>query len=170
MKRMKKLLAFALCVWIGGGIFLSAFPFKASAESVTCSDVLEDLQKDPKFDATKYPAKADDTSVSLIQIAESEDNELFLYVYQPSDAKIDLKCKSVSIHIGYSVDGSGLDPVPYDLKLVSENGVFDKYLVNGFTLPKEACRYYNVVALYREYNSVVDGAPGTGSSPDPSTE
>ena len=162
MKRMKKLLAFALVLLIGGGIFLSAFPFKASAESVTYSDVLEDLQKDPKFDATKYPAKADDTSVSLIQIAESEDNELFLYVYQPSDAKIDLECTAVSIHIGYSVDGSGLDPELYDLKLVSENGVFDKYLVNGFTLPKEAYRYYNVVALYREYNSVVDGAPGTG--------
>ena len=160
MKRMKKLLAFALVLLIGGGIFLSALPFRASAESVTYSDVLEDLQKDPKFDATKYPAKADDTSVSLIQIAESEDNELFLYVYQPSDATIDLKCKSVSIHIGYSVDGAGLDPVPYDLKLVSEQGVFDKYLVQGFILPKDAERYYNIVTLWREYNKTVDGDSG----------
>ena len=48
------------------------------------SGVLDDLQKDDSFDESHYPAIADDYSLKLIQIAESVDGELFLYVYQPS--------------------------------------------------------------------------------------
>ena len=96
--------------------------------------------------------------MQLIQIAESEDKQLFLYVYQPADSKIDLQCKAVSISVGFSSNGQGLDPKLYDLILVSSEGVFDKYLVNGFTLPDEAERYYNIVSLYREFNAAVDPA------------
>ena len=53
----------------------------AYAESgVTYSSVLDDLKKDGSFDESHYPAVADDYSLKLIQIAESVDGELFLYV------------------------------------------------------------------------------------------
>ena len=134
---------------------LSTVPVMAASEK-TYSNVLDDLEKDSTFDASVYPDNAEDVSVKLIQIAESEDGQLFLYVYQPADSQIDLECVSVSISVGFSANGAGLDPKLYDLILVSAEGVFDKYLVNGFALPDEAERYYNIVSLYREFNSVVD--------------
>ena len=145
---------FALIITMGGGVISSALTVRA--EELTYSNVLDDLQKDPTFDAATFPGKPDDVSVQLIQIAESEDGQLFLYVYQPSNDTIDLKCMSVSISVGFSSNGQGLDPKLYDLILVSSEGVFDKYLVNGFSLPDEAYRYYNIVSLYREFNSAVD--------------
>ena len=45
------------------------------------SGVLDDLKKDGGFDESNFPAIADDYSLKLIQIAESVDSELFLYVY-----------------------------------------------------------------------------------------
>lgn len=134
---------------------LATVPVMAASEK-TYSNVLDDLEKDETFDTSVYPDNAEDVSVKLIQIAESEDDQLFLYVYQPADSQIDLECVSVSISVGFSANGEGLEPKLYDLILVSTEGVFDKYLVNGFALPDEAERYYNIVSLYREFNSVVD--------------
>ncbi len=64
MKRMgKKLLAFALCLLMGGGIFLSALALKANAVTVGYSSVMDDLQKDPSFNPDDYPVKANDYSL-----------------------------------------------------------------------------------------------------------
>ena len=141
---------------MGGGIFSSALTVSAASEEKQYSNVLDDLQKDPTFDAATFPANPEDVSVQLIQIAESEDKQLFLYVYQPADSKIELQCKAVSISVGFSSNGQGLSPQLYDLILVSTEGVFDKYLVNGFSLPDEAERYYNIVQILREFNAAVD--------------
>ena len=140
---------------MGGEVILSALTVHASEEK-QYSNVLDDLKKDSTFDVATYPDDTEDVSVKVIQIAESEDGQLFLYVYQPADSKIDLQCTSVSISVGFSSNGQGLDPKLYDLILVSSEGVFDKYLVNGFSLPDEVYRYYNIVSLYREFNSAVD--------------
>ena len=145
---------FALIITMSGGVISSALTVRA--EELTYSNVLDDLQKDPTFDAAAYLDKPDDVSVQLIQIAESEDGQLFLYVYQPANDTIDLKCTSVSISVGFSSNGQGLSPQLYDLILVSTEGVFDKYLVNGFSLPDEAERYYNIVQILREFNAAVD--------------
>ncbi|UKI52459.1 MAG: hypothetical protein L6V79_02950 [Clostridium sp.] len=56
----------------------------ARAESITYSEVLDDLKKDTSFKPENYPTKADDYSLQIIQLAESTDKELFVYVYQPS--------------------------------------------------------------------------------------
>lgn len=139
---------------MSGGVISSALTVRA--EELTYSNVLDDLQKDPTFDAATYPDNPEDVSVKLIQIAESDGGQLFLYVYQPSNDTIDLKCTSVSISVGFSSNGQGLSPQFYDLILVSTEGVFDKYLVNGFILPDEAERYYNIVQILREFNAAVD--------------
>ena len=155
-----KIISFALIlITLSGGVIASALTVSAaSTESgeKQYSNVLDDLQKDSRFDAATYPDKTDDPSVQLIQIAESEDGQLFLYVYQPANSKIDLQCKAVSISVGFSSNGQGLDPKLYDLILVSTEGVFDKYVVNGFALPDAAERYYNIVQILREFNSAVD--------------
>ena len=157
LKRIITLICiFALIITMGGEVILSALTVSAASEEKQYSNVLDDLKKDSTFDVATYPDDTEDVSVKLIQIAESEDGQLFLYVYQPADSKIDLKCTSVSISVGFSSNGQGLDPKLYDLILVSSEGVFDKYLVNGFVLPDEAERYYNIVSLYREFNSAVD--------------
>lgn len=61
----------------------------AADSKVTYSGVLDDLKKDSSFDESFYPVVANDYSLQMIQIAESVNGELFLYVYQPSgQAKI----------------------------------------------------------------------------------
>ena len=83
------ILLLALVLTIGGELFL-AFSVRASAaEAVSHSNVLDDLSKDEKFNPEDYPAKADDYSLKVIQIAEGANGELFVYVYQPSnDTKV----------------------------------------------------------------------------------
>lgn len=48
------------------------------------SNVLDDLKKDESFNAADYPAIDTDYSLNVIQIAESTDGELLIYVYQPA--------------------------------------------------------------------------------------
>ena len=63
----------------------------AFAEEVIYSDVLTDLQTDENFDVNNYPVNIEDYSLQVIQIAESVNGELFVYVYQPSGEQIDLQ-------------------------------------------------------------------------------
>ena len=46
-------------------------PLVARAESITYSEVLDDLKKDTSFKPENYPTKADDYSLQIIQLAES---------------------------------------------------------------------------------------------------
>ncbi len=130
-----------------------ASPVYAATDSST---VLSELRADPNFDEADYPDNPQDYSLQVIQIGEDEDNELYIYTYQPAHDSIDLKGTKISISCGYSVNGSGLTPSLYDLELVSTSGVFDKYHVKGFTPSKDGDRYYNIVSIYREFNSVID--------------
>ena len=71
-------------------------PLVARAESITYSGVMEDLKKDTSFNPGNYPTKADDYSLQIIQLAESVNKELFVYVYQPSGKTKNFKA-SVSL-------------------------------------------------------------------------
>ena len=62
----------------------------ARAEASAYSDVMDDLRKDESFKAEDYPAISEDYSLKVIQIAESVNGELFIYVYQPSAGSRDL--------------------------------------------------------------------------------
>ena len=55
--------------------------FEVKAEGIIYTNVLEDLKKDTSFDPGNYPAKADDYSLKIIQLAETVNKELFVYVY-----------------------------------------------------------------------------------------
>lgn len=128
-----------------------------SVSAETAAEVLRDLRKDKNFDETAYPYVKDDYGLYVIQIAESSNKELFVYVYQPCNDTYDLKGTKISISYGYSLDGSGLKPQLYNLRLVSASGTLDKYYVDGFTVPNDGDRYYNIVEIFRKVHFDIDG-------------
>lgn len=48
------------------------------------SSVIDDLSKDESFTEKDYPIDTDNYSIDIIEIAESKDNELIIYIYNPS--------------------------------------------------------------------------------------
>ena len=138
---------------------LAPSPLIAKGEIVSnkYSNVMEDLTKDEKFDVNKYPEKSGDYSLQVIQIAESKDNKLFVYVYQPSHYEIDLLATSVNI----SNTGLADNTKNYKLEIVSSSSVFDKYLVKGLTVSNETVRIYDVVSIFRKWNGTIDSESGT---------
>ena len=174
-KTLKSLVCLLLLIVLGGEVILSAFSVYAGAANNTVSSPLDDLKKDPNFNVDDYPLitvdyynkvnsdqdKNNDIAfMEVIQIAESSGGELVIYVYQPTHYNLDLEATSISISLGFSKDGQDLSPKIYDLKLLSSEGVFDKYVVERFVVPDEFYRYYNIVALYREFNEKIDTLAG----------
>lgn len=154
-KRKLKLL---LCVVI---LFISCF-LTCFANNVTYassidieggySNVLEDLQKDENFDASKYPVVADDYSLNVMHIAESQDRELLIYVYQPCGENK----KIVATSLFLSTNVNGLDYKNYSLNLLNKQGVFYKYSVKNFAVSNEATRHYEITSIYRAFDSSID--------------
>ena len=128
-------------------------PVVYAAESL---EVLRDLRRDKNFNESNYPYVKNDYGLYVIQIGESSNKELFVYVYQPCHDTYDLLGTKISISYGYSVDGAGLKPHLYNLKLVSTSGTLDKYYVEGFTIPNDGDRYYNIVEIFRMVNTEID--------------
>ena len=142
----------ALVVFLG---FVDIYGVRlASAE--TSAEVLQDLRKDKDFNENDYPYVADDYGLYVFQIAESSNKELFVYAYQPCNDTYDLVGTKISISYGYSLNGAGLTPKLYNLKLVSTSGTLDKYYVQDFTVPNDGDRYYNIVEIFRMVHSDID--------------
>lgn len=136
-------------------VFESALSIKtkadeASEETVTYSDVLDDLKKDETFDETQYPEKADDYSLQVIQLAESTDGELLVYVYQPCNPTLKLEVTTIRLAVARTgIDSTWKD---YPLALLSENGVLCKYAVLGLTVDVNVVvRQYDVTAIHRKF-------------------
>lgn len=131
-----------------------------AASTIDDETVITDLSQDPNFNQEDYPGNPNDYSLQVIQLAETKENELVVYVYQPSHSSIDLKGTKISISYGFSSNGANLHPNLYDLELTSTNGVFDKYTILDFPVPGDTHRYYNIISIFREFNSVVDEESG----------
>jgi len=151
------LLALALVFMAGGELIFSAFALKASAEGTTYSGVMEDLQKDEKFNPEDYPAIADDYSLKVIQIAESSSDELYIYVYQPAGHSKFLLASSIVFSTGIEYEDRSYED--YELSLLSSQGVFQKYKVNGFSLKDSSTRYYAISEIFRPFDSNIDKPP-----------
>lgn len=139
---------------IGGQDFLPAF-----AQS---TNVLDDLQKDGTFNINDYPAVPDDYSLKVIQIAETTDKELLIYVYQPAARTKRLVASSINIAREQN-NTSKLAYVNYALELIISAGEFFKYRVKGFELSPEAIRYYNISNILRPFDKTIDTPPAAGS-------
>ena len=136
-------------------------PLVARAESITYSGVMEDLKKDTSFKPENYPTKADDYSLQIIQIAESVNKELFVYVYQPSGKAKDFKASSINISTTINDNISYLN---YKLELLNSSGVFYKYKVSGLTVKDESVRYYAISSIYRPFDESIDKQASGGNT------
>lgn len=136
-------------------------PVFARAESITYSGVMEDLKKDTSFKPENYPSKADDYSLQIIQLAESANKELFVYVYQPSGKAKNFKASSINISTTINDSISYLN---YKLELLNSNGVFYKYKVSGLTVKDESVRYYAISSIYRPFDESIDKQASGGNT------
>ena len=134
-----------LCVFLTGAQSFSAV---AAEENKTASGVLEDLSKDASFNATNYPSNAKDYSLSVMQLAESTDKELFIYAYQPSGDKV----KASSINISTTINDD-INFFNYSLELLNFEGTLFKYKVTNFEVKKDPVRYYAISSIYRPFDT-----------------
>ena len=154
------LLAFVL--GISAVIAAAQVPVIAKAESkVTYTNVLEDLQRDSSFYKENYPEKATDYSLQLIQLAESSDKELFVYVYQPSGQLKGLVASSINIS---TTINDAVSYHNYKLELLNADGVFFKYKVSDFVVKDDAVRYYAITSIYRKWDKTIDPATGNDNT------
>lgn len=142
--------------FVGGGVSSKAYAVTSSERDY--SNVLNDLQQDNEFDISEYPENFNDYSLQVIQIAESTDGELFIYVYQPCARVKDLRASSIRLS---QTTGINISPRDYKLTFLNSSGVFYKYKVEGLELRKDVIRYYDITAIHRPFDKVIDtGASG----------
>ena len=152
--------AFALLYMLFPAASVSAFAAEAG------SNVLEDLQTDENFDADKFEYKANDYSLHVIQLAESTEGELLVYVYQPSGETANLRASSINI-ARERTNSIGLGFLNYSLSFCNSSGVFFKYKVEGFKLETVPLRYYNISNILRPFDkSLGDTLEGDNTAKD----
>lgn len=134
-------------------------PVILSADTTRHTDVIRDLMTDDTFDIADYPVVAKDYSLDVIQIAEGSDKSLFVYVYSPSGDRVATKLRmSVTMGKDYS-------PKEYSLKELSYKGTLTKYVVEGYMVSTESKRYYDIVAIFRSWDSSIgDNASGNDNT------
>lgn len=138
-------LIITLCVFLTGAQSFSAV---AAEENKTASGVIEDLSKDASFNAANYPSNAKDYSLSVMQLAESTDKGLFIYVYQPSGDKV----RASSINISTTINDE-ISFFNYPLELLNFEGTLFKYKVTNFEVKKDPVRYYAISSIYRPFDA-----------------
>ncbi len=138
-----------LCVFLTGAQSFSAVAAESENEK-TASGVLEDLSKDASFNAANYPSNAKDYSLSVMQLAESTDKELFVYVYQPSGDKV----KASSVNISATINDE-ISYHNYKLELLNFEDTLFKYKVTCFEVKADPVRYYVISNIYRPFDESI---------------
>ena len=147
-----------LCVFLTGAQSFSAVAAESENEK-TASGVLEDLSKDVSFNTENYPSNAKDYSLSVMQLAESTDKELFVYVYQPSGDKV----RASSINISTTINDE-ISFFNYPLELLNFDGTLFKYKVTDFEVKADPVRYYVISNIYRPFDvSIGDKKSGNNT-------
>ena len=136
-----------LCVFLTGAQSFSAVAAEGENKK-TASGVLEDLSKDASFNAANYPSNAKNYSLQIIQLAESADKELFVYVYQPSGDKVNASSINISTTINDDISFFN-----YSLELLNFEETLFKYKVANFEVKKDPVRYYAISSIYRPFDA-----------------
>lgn len=172
-KKRISLLTFMLTLLLLLSTFWTSTINVAYAEGETVySNVLDDLKRDERFSVEDFPTVVGDYSLQLVQVAESTDNELFLYVYQPASPYKELTATSVRMTAQRkSFDRETLhyvtvtDTKDRNLKLVSREGTLCKYLVEGYTvLSNNTVRSYEIIQFLRPFDSDIDTQLDNGNT------
>ena len=151
-------IAFLLAVLVCGAFFAPKADGVCRAENVY-TNVLDDLKKDSKFNAENYPQNDKDYSLKLLQLAESAEKELFVYVYQPSGKSKDYRASYIKLS---TTINDNISFIVYRLEYLNSDGVFYKYKVRDFEVKDEKVRYYAVTSLHRPFDKDVDSETGEG--------
>ncbi len=139
------ILALILCSML----FAALSPRAVFAAQNMYTDVLDDLSVDGSFNIEQYPSVPDNHALHVIQVAESNADELFVYVYQPGGDV------ATSINISTSINDS-LSYKNYKLTLLNARGALAKYRVQDFVVLPDALRYYDISSIYRRYDAAID--------------
>lgn len=130
----------------------------ANAESIVYTNVLEDLRQDSNFSLDDYPVNNYDYSLQLIQVSESINSELFVYIYQPCLANDDLLATSINISLTIDDEelGTELDYKNYKLTLLNSSGTLYKYVVKDLIISSDLIRYYEISTIFRKWKVSYD--------------
>jgi len=145
------LFALFFFVFLGFGHFTVADSAFAGDYVTSYSNVLDDLKTDQNFNESDYCVDNSDYGLYVITIGESENSELFLYVYQPCFVK---NFRATSINMNVSQDA--VEPHLYNLQFINKVGTLYKYKVTNFVVPESDVRYYEIYSIYRRYDSSID--------------
>lgn len=152
----KYIYAVILCVAVFVlGLFGGIPTSTVRADATQYTDLITDLKKDETFNISNYPAIGGDYGIDIIQIAESTDNELFVYTYQPCRIALaadqtQVELAPIQISLAMSTDLNNLRYALYGLTEVHRYSTLTKYVVNGFEVkPNLLLRYYSVPMLQR---------------------
>lgn len=122
------------------------------------SNVLDDLKADENFNADKYVENPDNNNLQIIQIAESEAKELFIYIYQPNiTGNYDLTPTTISISTAINDNAKWQ---LYNLTLLNTNKTLFKYKVENLVVKEDALRYYDITEMHRKFIKELDGENG----------
>lgn len=143
--KKKRIITILLVFMLTVSMFLPSLTVGAVTKN---TDVLDDLEADEKFNSEEYPVVEGDYSLHVIQIAESENGNIYIYVYKPSGDTTDIVASSVHM----SDTGTVVGLRSLDVYLVSENGVFQKYYVKGISRQDGFVRQYLIMSIYRPWN------------------
>jgi hypothetical protein len=111
------------------------------------SNVLYDLKKDDSFNESQYSKNETYYSISIIQIAESVNEELFVYVYQPCS---DSRLNATSINMATDIDEDNTY-TNYKLQLLNSNDCLYKYKVLDLIVSEDTTRSYEISSIFRNY-------------------
>lgn len=111
------------------------------------TDVLDDLKQAENFNEADYPKLEADNSLEVIQIAESANDELFIYIYHPGGVE---KTAAKNINISRNADDT-ISVEVYELQLLSQTETLAKYYVNNLKVLDESTRYYNITSVSRAW-------------------
>ena len=125
----------------------------ADSGTVQGSNVLDDLSKDTSFSQYNYPIKETDNTISIITIAESWNDELLIYTYQPN---VNKNYRANYISMSTTINDS-IAPTIYELTYCNSNGTLAKYVVDDFTVKSDdEVRYYEIYSIFRPFDDTVD--------------
>lgn len=110
--------------------------------------VLDDLKKASDFNQSDF-VKKNPVTLDIITLAESKDDELFVYCYHSQGVSVDA-LKAQELYISFT-DGSGTS-YKYRLQFINYNETLAKYRVEKYSVKSDTKRVYNVI-------SITDGQP-----------
>lgn len=133
--------------------------FLAYAEE-TASGVLADFDG-TDFDISQCPLKENDYSLEVIQIAETVNNELIVYVYQPFGDLAEFNAKQIRLSTGINDNISYKD---YYLECLGVEKSIGKYIVKDFKVLPDKLRYYAIACIFRKWHADIDEPSGNDNT------